>query len=54
MISFLTGIVVTLVTFYIAFIYASTVIGLLGFAEAVLTLFKASGSCRGTDSDYGC
>lgn len=38
MISFLTGIVVTLVTFYIAFIYASTVIGLLGFAEAVLVL----------------
>ena len=38
MISFLTGIIVTLVTFYIAFIYASTVIGLLGFAEAVLVL----------------
>lgn len=36
MISFLLGIVVILVTFYIALIYASTAIGLLGFAEGVL------------------
>lgn len=36
MASFLIGVVVTLVTFYIAFIYASTAIGLLAFAEAVL------------------
>lgn len=38
MISFLTGILVMLITFYIAFIYASSTIGLLGFAEAVLIL----------------
>ena len=36
MVSFLIGILVTLVTFYIAFIYASTAIGLLAFAEALL------------------
>lgn len=39
MISFLIGSTVTLVTFYIAIIYASPTIGLLGFAEAVLVLF---------------
>lgn len=38
MVSFLIGIIVTLVTFYIAFIYASVAIGLLGFAEAVLVV----------------
>lgn len=38
MFSFLIGIMVTLVTFYIALIYASTAIGLLGFAEAVLVV----------------
>ena len=36
MVSFLVGIIITLVTFYIAFIYESASIGLLGFAEAVL------------------
>lgn len=36
MVSFIVGGIVTLVTFYIAFIYASVSIGLLGFAEAVL------------------
>lgn len=36
MASFVIGGIVTLVTFYIALIYASTAIGLLGFAEAVL------------------
>lgn len=36
MASFLIGIMVMFVTFYIALIYASTAIGLLGFAEAVL------------------
>lgn len=36
MVSFMIGGFVTLVTFYIAFIYASESIGLLGFAEAVL------------------
>jgi uncharacterized protein (DUF58 family) len=36
--SFLIGIIVTLVTFYIAFIYASAAIGLLGFAEAFLVV----------------
>lgn len=36
MVSFLIGAVVTFVTFYIAFIYASTAIGLLAFAEALL------------------
>ena len=36
MFSFLLGMVLVLVTFYIALIYASTAIGLLGFAEAVL------------------
>ena len=34
--SFVIGIVVTMVTFYIALIYGSTAIGLLGYAEAVL------------------
>ncbi len=38
MISFIIGILVTLITFYIALIYASVAIGLLGFAEAVLVL----------------
>lgn len=36
MVSFVIGILVTFVTFYIAFIYASTAIGLLAFAEALL------------------
>lgn len=36
MVSFIIGGIVTLVTFYIALIYASEAIGLLGFAEAVL------------------
>lgn len=36
MVSFIVGGIVTLVTFYIALIYASESIGLLGFAEAVL------------------
>lgn len=36
MVSFLIGILVTFVTFYIAFIYASTAIGLLAFAQALL------------------
>lgn len=36
MVSFIIGVFVTLVTFYIALIYASESIGLLGFAEAVL------------------
>lgn len=38
MISFLAGILVMLITFYIALIYAGAAIGLLGFAEAVLML----------------
>ena len=36
MVSFIVGGIVTLVTFYVALIYASQSIGLLGFAEAVL------------------
>ena len=36
MVSFIIGGIVTLVTFYIALIYASESIVLLGFAEAVL------------------
>ena len=36
MVSFLGGLAVTAVTFYIAFIYGSVAIGLLGFAEVVL------------------
>lgn len=36
MVSFIIGGIVTLVTFYVALIYASESIGLLGFAEAVL------------------
>ena len=36
MVSFIVGGIVTLVTFYIALIYASESIVLLGFAEAVL------------------
>lgn len=38
MVSFLIGSIVTLVTFYIALIYSSVTIGLLGFSEAVLIL----------------
>ena len=36
--SFLIGTGVTLVTFYIALIYGSIAIGLIGFAELVLML----------------
>ena len=36
MISFVIGALVTVFTFYIALIYASVTIGLLGFAEAIL------------------
>lgn len=39
MVSFIAGIAVTLVTLYIAFIYASAAIGLLAFAEALLLVF---------------
>lgn len=36
MISFVIGTLVTVFTFYIALIYSSVTIGLLGFAEAIL------------------
>lgn len=36
MISFIVGLIVTAVTFYIALIYSSATLGLLGFAEAAL------------------
>ena len=36
MISFVIGALVTVFTFYIALIYSSVTIGLLGFAEAIL------------------
>lgn len=40
MIRFITGIIVTIVTFYLAFIYESAALGLLGFCEAVLLVYS--------------